>query len=265
MHNEILDPKSQKRGDFKEAFNIGEFTEEGKARQGMPEWMEEREGELFEFEMLCRKTCDRILDLLALGLEVEGEDREKFFSKRHTKPSGSTTRLLYYPAVEGDYDEEAGDVRAGAHSDYGSCTLLFQKMGQPGLEIRTEDDKGWAPVEVCPEGYERGRREGVPPILVNIGDLMSYWSNGMLKSTVHRVIFPKGETRGRYSIVYFCHPGNEEKLVALPSKAVEGFRLEEGKEVGYGGGAAKEKAMTAREHLDNRLRATYDFREEVKA
>lgn len=29
------------------------------------------------------------------------------------------------------------------------------------------------------------------PILVNIGDLLSYWTNGLLKSTVHRVVFPK--------------------------------------------------------------------------
>ena len=41
------------------------------------------------------------------------------------------------------------DVRAGAHSDYGSITLLFQRPGQPGLEILTPE-KTWAPVPVQP-------------------------------------------------------------------------------------------------------------------
>ena len=87
----------------------------------------------------------------------------------------------------------------------------------------------------------------------------------MLKSTVHRVIFPQGETKDRYSIAYFCHPGNEEKLVAIPSKMVQGLELDEGVEVGYGGGATTERAITAREHLDNRLAATYDFRKPIGA
>ena len=262
MHNEILDPKNQKRGDFKEAMNVGEFSVAGKPQQEMPAWMEEKTEELHEFEMRCKETCDRILDLLALGLEVEGEDGQAFFSKRHTNPSGSTVRLLHYPAVEnGSFDEEA-DIRAGAHSDYGSCTLLFQRLGQPGLEIRTPDEKGWASVPVIPNGYTSTT---LPPILLNIGDLLSYWTNDMLKSTVHRVIFPKGEKKDRYSIAYFCHPGNEEKLVAVPSKMVQDLKLEEGVEVGYGGGAATKRAITAKEHLNNRLRATYDFRKPLAA
>lgn len=74
-------------------------------------------------------------------------------------------------------------VRAGAHSDYGSITLLFQRPGQPGLEIlppssqtngprNTSNDAPWTPVPVTPPGTENDLS---PPILVNIGDLLSYW------------------------------------------------------------------------------------------
>jgi isopenicillin N synthase-like dioxygenase len=259
VHNEILDPKHQKRGDWKEAFNVGEFINDV-PNQPLPEILSNAESQLFDFETKCRETCARILDLLALGLEVEGEDAERFFSVRHTKPSGSTTRLLHYPSVPDEVPMEAEvDIRAGAHSDYGSCTLLFQRAGQPGLEIRTPDDT-WAPVAVIPEGYE----SSTPPILVNIGDLLSYWTNGLLKSTVHRVIFPAGEKKDRYSIAFFCHPANDEKLVPVPSKMVRDTKLDEGVEVGYGGGATKERALTAREHLMNRLEATYGFRKPVE-
>lgn len=263
MHNEILDPKHQKRGDWKEAFNVGEFTESGWPNQPLPECLSSHASQLYDFETKCRQTCARILDLLALGLEVEGEDPTNFFTVRHTKPSGSTTRLLHYPSVPDSVPMEAEvDIRAGAHSDYGSCTLLFQRAGQPGLEIRTPSET-WAPVAVIPPAYE-STSTTTPPILVNIGDLLSYWTNGLLKSTVHRVIFPAGEKKDRYSIAFFCHPANDEKLVPVPSKIVRESRLEEGVEVGYGGGASKERAMTAKEHLMNRLEATYGFRKPVE-
>jgi isopenicillin N synthase-like dioxygenase len=158
--------------------------------------------------------------------------------------------------------ESDTDIRAGAHSDYGSCTLLFQRAGQPGLEIRTAGDE-WAPVAVIPTAYE-AISTTTPPILVNIGDLLSYWTNGLLRSTIHRVIFPAGEKKDRYSIAYFCHPANDEKLVPVPSKIVEACKLEEGAEVGYGGGATTERAMTAKEHLMNRLEATYGFRKPIE-
>ena len=263
MHNEILDPKNQKRGDWKEAFNVGEFSESGSPVQPLPESLASNAAQLYDFEMKCRQTCSRILDLLALGLEVEGPNSTDFFSTRHTKPSGSTTRLLHYPNVpESIPMEHEVDIRAGAHSDYGSCTLLFQRAGQPGLEIRTPNDE-WAPVAVIPPAYESTSKT-TPPILVNIGDLLSYWTNGLLKSTVHRVIFPVGEKKDRYSIAYFCHPANDEKLVPVPSRIVEACNLAEDAEVGYGGGATKKRAMTAKEHLMNRLEATYGFRKPVE-
>lgn len=260
MGGETLDPKVQRRGDLKEAFNVGEFAG-GKPDQPFPKVLQNHVDELGDFEKRCQTVCDRVLDLLALGLEVE---EPSFFSSRHTQPSGCTVRLLHYPAVPADMDYNPEvDVRAGAHSDYGSITLLFQRLSQPGLEIRTPEDT-WAPVPVIPGGYTTSTT--FPPILVNIGDLLSYWTNGILKSTVHRVIFPKDAKRGedRYSIAYFCHPSHETELVPVPSRMVAAHVLEDGTEVGYGGGAATKRAITAKEHLLNRLEATYGFRQKAK-
>lgn len=261
LHGEILDPKTQQKGDFKEAFNMGEFLN-GKPQQPMPQSLEAHVDELAEFERTCKNVSDRILDLLGLGLEVE---EPNFFSSRHTQPSGCTVRFLHYPSIpaDADYRPEV-DIRAGAHSDYGSITLLFQRPSQPGLEIMTPEHT-WAPVPVIPEGYTSTTS---PPILVNIADLLSYWTNGLLKSTVHRVIFPQDSSRvgqDRYSIVYFCHPGNDVELVPVPSKMVAEHVLEDGTQVGYGGGAATKRAITAKEHLDNRLQATYGFRIDKKS
>jgi isopenicillin N synthase-like dioxygenase len=170
-------------------------------------------------------------------------------------------RLLHYPSLSSEVDYQPDvDIRAGAHSDYGSITLLFQRPSQPGLEILTPDNN-WAPVPVFPPDYKTSTT--LPPILVNIADLLSYWTNGLLKSTIHRVIFPKDARRGgedRYSIAYFCHPANDTELVAVPSKMVQERSFSENEKVGHGGGVDDKKAMTAAEHLHKRLEATYGFR-----
>lgn len=95
---------------------------------------------------------------------------------------------------------------------------------------------------------------------------MSYWTNGLLRSTVHRVIFPKDTKAGqsRYSLVYFCHPKDDVELVPVPSQMVRDHRDEISQEdeaaYGYGGGMDGRRAMTAREHLVKRLDATYSHR-----
>ena len=137
-------------------------------------------------------------------------------------------------------------MRAGAHSDYGSVTLLFRLRGQAGLEILTTSG-AWAPVPVSPPGTEA---DPAPPVLVNIGDLLSFWTNGLLRSTVHRVAFGGGspaaaEADPRYSIAYFCHPADTTPLSPVPSERVR---------AGVPGDGT---VLTAAEHLQTRLRATY--------
>jgi len=165
------------------------------------------------------------------------------------------------------------DIRAGAHTDYGSITLLFRLPGQPGLEVQ-DSDGDWVAVPVEPEGGTTqpllSISESVShlPILVNIGDLLSYWTNGLLRSTMHRVIFPVSSSDAagagststeRYSIAYFCHPLDEAKLEAVPSPIVRKVAAEESKgSDGLALGNGLERVvMTAKEHLMSRLEATY--------
>ncbi|KAJ5496743.1 hypothetical protein N7463_008730 [Penicillium fimorum] len=273
MHTETLDPEHQRTGDFKEAMNFGDFKD-GKAQQPLPPSLSPHEAEINDFGELCNKTCTRILTLLALGLEIP----ENFFTARHdptTGTTGSILRYLYYPSIfsptTATYKHDK-DVRAGAHSDYGSITLLFQRRGQPGLEILTPEGS-WAPVPIVPGTAAEAEGYPFPPILVNIGDLLSYWTDGLLKSTVHRVVFPLAEQRSpnpqdRYTLVYFCHPVDETELVPVPSGIVSAHRERtagvpaDGK-VGFGGGAGHlvlgKRPLTAHEHLMSRLEATYGF------
>lgn len=185
-----------------------------------------------------------------------------FFSSAHSTngESSSILRLLRYPPPE-QTSRSSDDVRAGAHSDYGSITLLFRLKGQAGLELQKKDGS-WAPVPVCPPGSEN---DPSPPILINIGDLLSYWTNGLFRSTVHRVVFPsedggskvEGETSAgpRYSIAFFCHPRGAVPLEPVPSDRVRNYVPDASapNENPY----AERKVMTASEHLFMRLKASY--------
>lgn len=184
-----------------------------------------------------------------------------FFSSAHEKekgPSGTILRFLKYPAAEAT-EHQNEDVRAGAHSDYGSITLLFRLKGQAGLEILKKDNT-WAPVPVCPPGTENDES---PPILVNIGDLLSYWTNGLFRSTVHRVVFSKpgdggvqGESNAgaRYSIAFFCHPVGTAPLEPVPSERIKSCSPKGTEDTNP---YAERKVMTADEHLYMRLAASY--------
>ncbi|MCJ1281579.1 hypothetical protein MMC26_000899 [Xylographa opegraphella] len=205
----------------------------------------------------------KLLELFAIGLKIDpAEGGAEWFASRHEKskgPSGTILRILYYPS---SLTPTPSPIRAGAHSDYGSLTLLFRLPGQPGLEILDPSGK-WVPVPVLPPGTEK---DAFPPILVNVGDLLSYWTGGLLKSTVHRVMGPSASAdaegaqggsamEDRYSIAYFFHPCMDTELVSVPSERVQ----ERVKEREQG------RVVTAIEHLNGRLAATYGWGTEEAA
>jgi isopenicillin N synthase-like dioxygenase len=97
----------------------------------------------------------------------------------------SSLRVIDYPAGGGS------GARAGAHRDYGCLTLI--RSDAAGLEIETRDGD-WLPVEPPPGGF-----------VVNIGDLLSRWTNGRWVSTLHRVVDTGGAPR-RQSLVFFHNP-----------------------------------------------------------
>lgn len=89
---------------------------------------------------------------------------------------------------------------------------------------------------------------------MNIGDLMHFWTNGLLKSTVHRVVFPQGESADRYSIAYFCHPLDSIEIEALPSDMISD-RITESRQQHLG-------TVTAEGYLKSRLTETYGWGKE---
>ncbi|MFT7221883.1 MAG: isopenicillin N synthase-like dioxygenase [Candidatus Azotimanducaceae bacterium] len=150
-----------------------------------------------EFYQECLEAAYRIMRVFSVALD---KDRD-FFVRCHGGESVSL-RYLYYPS-SGVSDIKGGQLGAGAHTDYGTITLLFQKdIG--GLEVR--DAAGiWHAVE--PEN---------DAIVINTGDLMERWTNGNYRSTPHRVQ-PKIGDVDRYSIAMFVDPDAATPVSVLES------------------------------------------------
>ncbi|KAI3317333.1 oxidoreductase [Xylariaceae sp. AK1471] len=244
---EVLDPERQKRGDYKEGMTFNEFPG-GNPGQKIPTTLDNTEDKeaLIDYHAKFRAVCIKILELFAVGLEIPEEEGGKdWFVSRHdfTKgPSGSNLRFCYYPTFN---DEQAKtfdptSVRASSHTDFGTITILFQLPEQPGLEVLSPENV-WEPVAVFPPGTEE---DEFPPIVMNIGDLLSYWTEGVMKSTTHRVAIDPNANRDRYSIVYFSHPVGTTELVTVPSPVVRRALLEKG---------PVNRAKTAKEHVLSRL------------
>lgn len=106
-------------------------------------------------------------------------------------------RILHYPPLAGDV--EPGAIRAAAHEDINLITLL-PAATQPGLEVMDLQGE-WHKVQ-CDPGT----------IILNVGDMLTEATNGLFKSTTHRVVNPEGENVSRFSMPMFVHPRSDCRL-----------------------------------------------------
>lgn len=119
--------------------------------------------------------------------------------------SPSVMRAINYERRGGEPPAAPDQLRMGAHSDYGSLTILLADP-VPGLQIRSVDGE-WHDV-VPPEGG----------FMVNLGDLLAEWTNDRWRSTVHRVVPPPAGTTGafrRRSVAWFQQPNHDARIEVL--------------------------------------------------
>jgi len=133
---------------------------------------------------------------LSLGLP------EEFFDAAHQPQTGAVL-LLHYPPITQPL--LPGQLRSGAHTDFGTMTLLFHHGSSEGLEIQR------------PGGHWLHAPSIPGAAIVNVGDLLSRWSNRQLRSVLHRVVPPQGEEaqRPRYSATLFYEPRHEVLISCL--------------------------------------------------
>lgn len=168
----------------------------------------------------------RVVQLLALSLNLPAT----FFDDSFLEPIASI-RLLHYAPVPSK--PEDGVFACGAHTDYGMITLLLTDDNR-GLRILTKDNV-WIDAPPMPDTY-----------VVNLGDMLERWTNGLFRSTLHRVL--TAGNRHRYSVPFFFEPTFETVVTCL-----EGCCSDDN--------PPKYPPTTAGEHLVSKYKQTHaDFR-----
>jgi isopenicillin N synthase-like dioxygenase len=221
--SEALDETSGQL-DQKEAFNVGyDLAADdprvlaGEPFRGVNVWPEGRP----DFRGTMLAYFNAVLDLgraLHRAFEADLGLPQGFFAPHFTEPM-ATLRILRYPA-----STTGEGIGAGAHTDYGSITLLMTD-GVGGLQVKPRGG-GWMDVAHVPGAY-----------VVNIGDCLMRWTNDIYISTPHRVLPPKAIRR---SLAFFLDPNPDSVIAALP-----------------GTGVAKYPSVSGADYLRARLDATY--------
>ena len=187
-----------------------------------------------EFRMVMSAFYRRVLECahavqreMARALDLPAE----YFTRCHSGQN-VTLRLLFYPAIQAPAPVER-QMGAGAHTDYGFMTLLFQH-GVGGLQVVDRNGE-W--IDVPPRDDAVG---------VNSGDMLERWTNGRYRSTMHRVVPGTGD-RDRFSIAVFMDPDSDSMIEALPSCV-------------SASNPASFAPVSAGQHLQSRLEASHKQR-----
>ena len=151
-----------------------------------------------------RRVSARLLTVFAQALGLAQDHFAPYF-----RQPMSALRVINYPEPVGS--PAAGQLRAGAHTDYGTLTLLLQQADRSGLQVLSRGE--WHDVPALPG-----------TLVVNIGDLMAQWTNNAWVSTLHRVVNPSagsGPSR-RQSLVFFHTPDWDAEIRCLPGCEADG-------------------------------------------
>jgi len=203
LRDENANPAAGK-GDMHEAFDFvpedvrleqdflpGDFRRAGNLWPDVPGFRALATRYGIEMRLLAR----RMFAAFALALDLPKD----YFSLLASAPM-TLVRMLHYPTQPGPFNEET--IGTGAHTDHECFTILCQDRVK-ALQVRNR----------------RGEWIDAPPIrgtfVINVGDLMARWTNGIFASTYHRVANLSGQAR--YSLPCFVGANAEARIEALPS------------------------------------------------
>lgn len=200
------------RPDLKESFYCGmayaddhPYVQAGYQTYGHNQWPAEVPGAPAQCEAYIQAMLGlsrRLMQLMALSLNLP----ETWFDETSDSPM-VTLRMIRYPAHPEGADERT--FGAGAHTDWGAITILAQD-GHGGLEVQTPEGD-WVPATPIPGCF-----------VVNLGDMIPRWTNGLYHSNPHRVRNVHSGGAPRYSIPFFYEPDYLASIEAVPGTVPEG-------------------------------------------
>jgi isopenicillin N synthase-like dioxygenase len=147
-------------------------------------------------------VANEVMSAAAVALGMPADHFVPYLDKGPT-----VIRANNYQRRPGAGDPLPNQMRMGAHTDYGSITVLLADP-VPGLQI-CDDPGHWHDVVPAPGSFT-----------VNVGDLLAEWSNDRWRSTLHRVVPPPPGADGpvrRRSVAWFQQPNWDAVIECLPT------------------------------------------------
>lgn len=211
-------------GDLKESFNVSAATFSAPSHPmadeieaslfavtNFPEALPELRAAWKAYFQEMEHLSGRLMSIFALGLGLDAD----FFADKIDRSPTSLRAINYPPQAVAPQE---GQLRAGAHTDYGTLTILRQEAGRGGLQVRDDNSSSWVDVPAVDGAY-----------VINIGDLMARWTNDRWTSTLHRVVNPDigAASSSRRQSMPFFHTANYSQVVeCLPTCIGSGARYE---------------------------------------
>jgi isopenicillin N synthase-like dioxygenase len=201
--------------DYKESFSIGpvDAPDDAYHRAAMPanffasnmwpEGLPEFRATWTAYYRGMEELATTLMRIFAMALGMD----EHYFDDKIDRHITNFSMLHYPPQHEPPLP---GQLRAGAHTDYGSLTIVKPDGAEGGLQVRAKDG-GWLDVPYAPDAF-----------VVNLGDLMAEWTNDRWVSTLHRVVNPSraaGAAARRLSMAFFHQPNYDAVIQCLPTCA----------------------------------------------
>lgn len=180
-----------------------------------PEVIEQHIEEIESFQRhIAQDTVQKLLTLIALVLELP----EDALTNGHKYDDVSDCHLRYmlYTARSAEENAKFQNLYSKGHTDFGSLTLLFR---QPIAALQI----------LAPDGSWKWVKPHPRSITVNIADVLQFWTNGYLKSSVHRVVAPPPDQAhlDRLGLLYFLRPANDLDLKVVDSPLLKRLGLKE--------------------------------------
>ncbi|WP_395346620.1 isopenicillin N synthase family dioxygenase [Variovorax sp. UC122_21] len=150
----------------------------------------------------CSALATEVLRMFAVALDLD----EHYFDGKVDQHT-STMRTILYPGQ--DTAPVEGQLRAGAHTDYGTLTIVRGDDVPGGLQVRIRSGE-WVDVHPAPDSF-----------VCNVGDLMMRWTNDRWLSNVHRVANPPPEFASvpRFSVAFFHNPNFDAEIRCIDANA----------------------------------------------
>ncbi|MBB3676011.1 isopenicillin N synthase family dioxygenase [Modestobacter versicolor] len=145
-----------------------------------------------------RRVCDLLMGLVARALGMPADHFDAAFAH-----SPTLTAVNWYPPQPVDVEHDETILRP--HPDSGGLTVLHQSGDYEGLEV-LRPDGSWTTVPIIEDAF-----------VINIGQLMSQWTNGVYPATIHRVVAGPTTANSRRSIAVFHLPDLDTVVEPLPS------------------------------------------------